>query len=85
MDAALRTCLDHGRTEIVREALEVGEMEESDWMFAVVGIGWVKPKPLKRLEHAGAGVPPTGCGPFSKNCLTGAAASRSAVSSKPVP
>jgi len=23
MDAALRTCLDHGRTEIVREALEV--------------------------------------------------------------
>ncbi|CAK9072462.1 unnamed protein product [Durusdinium trenchii] len=46
MDAALRTCLDHGRTEIVREALEVGEMEESDWMFAVVGIGWVKPKDL---------------------------------------
>lgn len=23
MDTALRTCLDHGRTEIVREALEV--------------------------------------------------------------
>lgn len=42
MDAALRTCLDHGRTEIVREALEV--------MWKARSSQWSEGPPLLSLE-----------------------------------
>ncbi|CAJ1432188.1 unnamed protein product, partial [Effrenium voratum] len=43
MDAALRTCLDHGRTEIVREALEV--------MWKARSSQWSEGPPLLCLEY----------------------------------